>query len=177
MARTKNKIHKNTTNYPNQREVEICKDAVDYSGRSGPYMAIYLDDEFNVMHDLNTSAFKVFCYFNSNSDGYKEGLSPQKISNFTGLNISTVKRNIKELIDKGYLVQSKRKKNKYDFSIIDFDKERAEAPPPEPPLETDIYEEEDFFDDLFPPQRAGKTNTITERKEIEVRTSGLEDND
>lgn len=171
----------NTTKYPNQREVMICKDQIDYTGRSGAYMGIYVDNLYEVSRHLKEGPFKVFLYLYSNTDGYIEGLSPQKISNLMGLSISTIKRSVRELINEGYLVQSKHKKNRYEFALVEYDEDdedgEAEAPPPEPPLETDIYEEEDFFDDLFPPQRAGKTNTITERKEIEVRTSGLEDND
>ncbi len=70
------------------------------------------------MYNLSPTAFMLWIYFADNKNGYQLDLYPIHFIEVTGLSRSTYDRNFKELLDKGYLVQSKKNKNYYMFKEV-----------------------------------------------------------
>lgn len=65
------------------------------------------------MGDLKGETFKLWCYLNKNQKGYEFALSKVDALNWGIGSKSSYDRGIKELIEKGYLVETS--KNHYDF--------------------------------------------------------------
>ena len=101
---------------PNQKRVKINKQKVSKeTGREKPYMIAYVDTLQKAASDLKGNAFKVYIYLLTNLEGYYFGLSTQDISNTYGMSIDSARDAIKQLIDKGYMVQMEGSKNEYTF--------------------------------------------------------------
>ena len=89
--------------YPNQRLITIHRDAVS-KGTKEPFLNIDCRNLQDAMKDLTNSAFKVYLYFVSNRDGFRMGVSPADIREKTGVCLETVRKGIRELQIKGYII-------------------------------------------------------------------------
>lgn len=67
------------------------------------------------MFNLSNSAFKLWIYLVDNADGYKLDLYPVDFCNVANISYSTYQRKFDELIEKGYLIKSKKAKDMYLF--------------------------------------------------------------
>lgn len=126
---------------PNQKRVKINKQKVSKeTGREKPYMIAYVDTLQKAASDLKGNAFKVYIYLLTNLEGYYFGLSTQDISNTYGMSIDSARDAIKQLIDKGYMVQMEGSKNEYTFY------DRVDRKPVELPEElADIFVKRAFY--------------------------------
>jgi hypothetical protein len=66
--------------------------------------------------DLKAGAFKLWVYFAKNQDGYEFALSSKSVADEFGIKIDQYNSAIKELMEKGYLIQESG--NKYSFNEI-----------------------------------------------------------
>jgi hypothetical protein len=96
---------------PNQKTIKTNKELCD---KSHYYTQINLDALQYAMSDLKGEAFKLWVYLGKNINGYTFALSPvDAITNWGIGSKSSYTRAVKELIDKGYLVETSP--NHYDF--------------------------------------------------------------
>lgn len=98
---------------PNQKQIAVNKELCDK-------MHIYSIHNLNALdyaaHDLQTAAgFKLYIYIAKNQDKYKFDLSNVLFHNWSGCGRTAYNSAVKELIDKGYLVEDEEKKNFYNF--------------------------------------------------------------
>lgn len=87
---------------PNQRAVRIVKAESNSISIYGIYNK---KATFAAMRALNWSGFKLWNYLNLNQSGYELGLSMKDVVKECGMNKNTYYTAVKELIDKGYLVE------------------------------------------------------------------------
>lgn len=107
--------------YPNQRLITIHRDPVP-KGTKEPFLNINYANLQNAMKDLSNSAFKVYIYFVSNRDNYKMGVSPADIRDKTGVCLETVRKGIRELQNKGYIIYGDEYKYHF-YEVQHFDKD------------------------------------------------------
>lgn len=93
--------------YTNQKEVKTEKAT---SNKENLYGIFNQEAMQKAAVELNGAAFKLYCYLNKNQDGYTFGLSK---ADATKWGVSSYDRAVKELIEKGYLVNTMG--NKYTF--------------------------------------------------------------
>ena len=79
-----------------------------------PYLKVKTSQLFDALKELGPSAFAVYLFFLTRSDGYKEDLSPAAIINHTGVCRNSVYAGIQTLLDTGYLIQKGSFLNFYD---------------------------------------------------------------
>ena len=85
--------------YPNQQTVRIDKKVPKTN------FAVYGKEEMGkACSELNGSAFKVWCYLLSNSDGVLWDISPAAAFNNWGIPRTTFHDGLTELKEKGYIV-------------------------------------------------------------------------
>ena len=90
----------------NQKKITIEKEIVEKdSGKKRPYVIAYVDTIEKAAQDLKNSSFKVYLYLLTNLNSFYFGLSPQDISNRYGISVDSARDGIKQLIEKGYLVE------------------------------------------------------------------------
>lgn len=94
--------------YPNQKQVIITKENTNH------YCQIDRIALNGAMQKLNGGAFKLWVYLVKNKSGTKISLSPSDCSKW-GIKRDSYHRGIKELIDKGFLVQSEKFDSVYYF--------------------------------------------------------------
>ena len=70
---------------------------------------IFKKDILDAMIDLKGATFKLYMYILSNQDGYIFGLSQKDVANRAGIPESTYRTSVKELVDKGYLINVSKK--------------------------------------------------------------------
>jgi hypothetical protein len=66
--------------------------------------------------NLKAGAFKLWIYFAKNQDGYEFALSSKSVADEFGIKIDQYNSAIKELMEKGYLIQESG--NRYSFNEI-----------------------------------------------------------
>ena len=100
----------------NQKAIRIIK--AD-SNKDNTYTIYNLAATRKAMKDLNPTAFKVWCYFNSNAGGYEFGLSSKDVCEACGISRNTYDKAITSLIEKGYLVQEELYENLKGYLFIE----------------------------------------------------------
>lgn len=97
---------------PNQRMVVTQKTQSD---KEHTYAIVNLKALFTAARELTDKAFKLYSRLNMHSNEYAYALSPVEIQKTTGMSEDRYRRAVKELIKKGYLVQSAGQKNLFTF--------------------------------------------------------------
>lgn len=98
---------------PNQKSVRINKEKCD---KQNLYSVINLSAMEEAARDLDAGAFKLWVYFSKNQDNYEFALSSKAVEQEFGIKIKQYNNAVKELTDKGYLVNTKG--NNYIFNEI-----------------------------------------------------------
>lgn len=107
---------------PNQRKIYIKRDS-DKARLN--FFKVSNKNLLSAMYNLKPSAFKLWVYFADNTDGYSMDLYPVDFCKKANISESTYKRAFQELIDKGYLIQSKKSNNLFLFKELS---DKAESP-------------------------------------------------
>lgn len=94
----------------NQKTIKVCKEVSDKQHLYAIFNLRALDW---AMNDLKGESFKLWCYLNKNQKGYEFALSKVDALKWGIGSKSSYDRAVKELIEKGYLVETS--KNHYDF--------------------------------------------------------------
>ena len=98
---------------PNQRIINVNKSAGD---KKNLYTIINLSSLNSASRDLQgLGSFKLYIYFMRNQDNYTFALSSADFMEWSGLSKSAYTTAFNELVSKGYLVQQKDSKNRYNF--------------------------------------------------------------
>ena len=94
--------------YPNQKIVTIHKEPLN-----GNYLGINKDVLFEACKRLTPYEFMMYIYLACNRDNYKLRLSQSAVNSAIGMPRSTYYDQVKNIINKGYLVENQG--NRYDF--------------------------------------------------------------
>lgn len=97
---------------PNQKVITVKHDICD---KTHLYTKCNIAANNMAMKELSANAYKLYMYFNLNQNNYTLALSYVAVHNLTNMADKTYQRAVKELIEKGYLVKEKDKKNAYIF--------------------------------------------------------------
>lgn len=97
---------------PNQKSV-ITKKTV--SGAGSPYGICNVSAVLTAASTLSDRAFKLYMRMNLHQDGFTYALSPVEISKSTGMSDKRYRDAVKELVEKGYLVQSEKHNSLFTF--------------------------------------------------------------
>lgn len=108
---TENKIRVIIT-VPNQKVVTVKQSICD---KEHIYTQCNLKANKMALKELSANTYKLYMYFALNQNDFVMALSYVDVYNVTGMSEKTYHRAVKELIDKGYLVKEKDKKNQYIF--------------------------------------------------------------
>ena len=95
---------------PNQKIVKVNKEVCD---KQHLYTAINLEAMETAAQDLDAGAFKLWVYFAKNQNSYSFALSSKEVLESFGMKIKQYNNAVAELIEKGYLVNTKG--NNYEF--------------------------------------------------------------
>lgn len=98
------------TTVPNQKTITVQKEKCD---KQNLYATYNLEAFQNAMIDLKGETFKLWCYLGKNQNGYEFALSKVDALNWGVGSKSSYDRAVKELIEKGYLVETSP--NHFDF--------------------------------------------------------------
>lgn len=99
--------------FSNQKVVKVEKELCN---KEHLYATINLDAMSAAACNLDAGAFKLWCYFAKNQNGYEFALSSKAVERDFGIKIKQYNNAVAELIDKGYLVNTKG--NNYIFNEI-----------------------------------------------------------
>lgn len=97
---------------PNQRSVITHKTLSD---KEHPYGICNIAATLTAAKELTDRAYKLYIRMSLHQDGHTYALSPVEINNSIGMTDKRYREAVKELIDKGYLVQHKDHKSVYIF--------------------------------------------------------------
>lgn len=97
---------------PNQKVITVNKSICN---KEHIYAQCNLKANKMALKELSANAYKLYMYFALNQDNYTFALSYVHVYSITGMSEKTYHRAVKELIEKGYLVKEKDKKNQYIF--------------------------------------------------------------
>ena len=100
---------------PNQRIIYIQR--ISDKARTD-YFKIGHEQLEKAAKDLGSNAFKLYIYLCNNKDSYRLELSSKDFISWSNTSDSTYDRAFNELKEKGYLINSKDKKNIYLFVEI-----------------------------------------------------------
>lgn len=104
---------KNYKTAPNQKIIVVEKAPCDTSNL---YFRANIEADIKASINLSANAFLLFNYIRRNQNGYEFGLSRTDVLSKTSIKSDkTFKTVVKELVDKGYLVQNPNQKNHYTF--------------------------------------------------------------
>lgn len=84
---------------------------------------VFKKDILEAMSNLKGATFKLYMYIISNQDGYIFGLSQKDVATRAGIPEATYRTAIKELIDKGYLINASKRvedNQKHDAPLLEF---------------------------------------------------------
>ena len=84
---------------------------------------VFKKDILEAMSNLKGATFKLYMYILSNQDGYIFGLSQKDVAVRAGIPEATYRTAVKELIDKGYLINSSKRvedNQKHDAPLWEF---------------------------------------------------------
>jgi hypothetical protein len=94
--------------FPNQRGIEVAKEECN---KKNLYATINLEAMESAALDLDAGAFKLWCYFAKNQNGYTFALSSKDLEATFGMKVGQYNTAWAKLVDKGYLVQEDDKNN------------------------------------------------------------------
>ena len=103
----------NYTTSPNQKTITVCKELCD---NQHYYTMINLNALERAAIDLKSGAFKLWVYLAKNQNNFTFGLSNKAVAEQFGIKKDQYDSAVKELIEKGYLIETA--KNKYEFKEI-----------------------------------------------------------
>ena len=95
---------------PNQKTITVCKELCD---KQHYYTTINLNALERAAIDLKSGAFKLWVYLAQNQNNYTFALSNKAVAEYFGIKKDQYDNAVKELIEKGYLIETA--KNKYKF--------------------------------------------------------------
>lgn len=98
---------------PNQKQIRVSKETCDVNHL---YARINLYAMEEAARTLDAGAFKLWCYFSKNQNGYEFALSSKAVQEDFGIKIKQYNNAVKELEEKGFLVNTKG--NNYIFNEI-----------------------------------------------------------
>lgn len=105
---------------PNQRIIEVNKEPAD---KQHLYTANNLSAIDEASFNLQSiGGYKLYIYLAKNQNKYTFALSRRAFMEWSGLKDKAYKTGFSELVDKGYLIQDDKQKNKYKF----YDKSQKE---------------------------------------------------
>lgn len=105
---------------PNQRIITTKKEPCS---KDNIYTAINLDALQKAMKILKPTTFEMWVYLGKNQNNHTFALSKVDCLSWCNFSASTYQSAFKELIETGYLIQSKDGSNHYDFYEIPQEKE------------------------------------------------------
>ena len=132
--------------FANQKTITIHKPKI-----VGQFCQVPIDCIYHAMVDLKDSAFKLWLYFASNADNYTFDFSFAHASKCTGISESSRTRAMKELTEKGYLIDLGR--NHYNFYL----QPDIELPTADP-IDIAAIEVDEPTTTITPKYERGKTN-------------------
>lgn len=97
---------------PHQRLVLVHR---DMPKKDKQYVSIYVENLQAAASDLKHGSLKVYLYLLANRDKYTLAFSPKDIGDKYNVSEDTVRAAFKELVEKGYLIQTDHQKNLYEF--------------------------------------------------------------
>lgn len=101
---------------PNQKIIRVNRERVDNVASTGRlYLIVYQDNLLSAMKNLSHTAFKVYVYLLLNKDGYSVAYSPEYIRKQANICKETARKSFKELIEKGYIEETERGFNFYEY--------------------------------------------------------------
>ena len=103
----------NYTTSPNQKTITVCKELCD---NQHYYTMINLNALERAAIDLKSGAFKLWVYLAKNQNNFTFGLSNKAVAEQFGIKKDQYDSAVKELIEKGYLIETA--KNKYVFKEL-----------------------------------------------------------
>lgn len=95
---------------PNQKKVRVNKEVCN---QANIYAAINIAAMEQAAQKLDAGAFKLWIYFAKNQNAYEFALSSSEVEKVFGMKIKQYSNAVKELIEKGYLVEQSG--NAYNF--------------------------------------------------------------
>lgn len=105
---------------PNQRIIEVNKAPADKQHLYTSNNLSAIDEaSFNLQ---SIGGYKLYIYLAKNQNKYTFALSRRAFMEWSGLKDKAYKTGFNELVDKGYLIQDNKQKNKYKF----YDKSQKE---------------------------------------------------
>lgn len=105
---------------PNQRTITTKKEPCN---KDNIYTSINLEALKKAMNILKPTTFEMWLYLGKNQNNYTFALSKVDCLSWCNFSASTYQSAFKELIETGYLVQSKSGSNHYDFYELPQEKE------------------------------------------------------
>lgn len=105
---------------PNQRIITTKKELCN---KDNIYTLINLEALQKAMKILKPTTFEMWVYLGKNQDNHTFALSKVDCLSWCNFSASTYQSAFKELIETGYLVQSKDGSNHYDFYEVPQEKE------------------------------------------------------
>ena len=100
----------------NQKAIRIAKAQSD---KNNTYTIFNFAATRKAMKELTPNAFKLWCYFNSNANGYEFGLSSKEVCEECGMSRNTYDKAVHILIDAGYLIQVELYENITGYLFIE----------------------------------------------------------
>ena len=100
--------------FPNQKEVGMVRPKL-----KPPFSSVERECKYKAMNMLSGGGYKLWSYFIDSKNGRRIGLSHRDVGNMTGISKSTYDRAVKELIEKGFLIQYKD--TSYYYFVTDND--------------------------------------------------------
>ena len=100
----------------NQKAIRIAKARSD---KDNTYTIFNFAATRKAMKELAPNAFKLWCYFNSNANGYEFGLSSKEVCELCGMSWKTYQAAIAALIEKGYLIECELYPNLTGYMFIE----------------------------------------------------------
>lgn len=112
-------MHTYIQRFPNQKMVTVKREKSSEKN----YFRINNDSFFAAVKNLTPSATIIYCFLINSKDGFQYPLSSAVVKDITGYSRSTYNRAIKELIEKGYLVQPDQEVNNWVLYEMPHSKE------------------------------------------------------
>lgn len=128
----------NIKTVPNQKIVTVNKEPCS---KCKHYAMINIEAMEGASRDLRAGSFVLWCYFAKNQSGYQFALSSAAALESMGIKRDAYNNAVKELMEKGYLVNTCG--NNYQFNEKPQEKDRPQAEEPQPaavkPVEGKTY--------------------------------------
>lgn len=123
----------NVKTVPNQKIVTVNKEPCS---KCKHYAMINIEAMEGASRDLRAGSFVLWCYFAKNQPGYQFALSNTAALESMGIKRDAYNNAVKELMEKGYLVQCCG--NYYQFNERPQAKDRPQAEEPQPAAEEPV---------------------------------------